>query len=166
MTNGGRPPTASRHDRSGTRTPTRPDPPAATESHPHLEGARGAGAAQLLLTRGADTRRESRHVAIGLGILVMVSVVLLNFWIYQNAQNRIVQGRWDYLTRHADASREQIRALFATSERQLRFVAEGERLNGWVRAAMTARSDPSISSRCSSSSTARHAASGSTTCWC
>jgi PAS domain S-box-containing protein len=116
--------------------PTRPDPPAAAESHSHVEGARGASAAQLLLTRGGDTRRESRHVVLGLAILVVVSVVLLNFWIYQNAQNRIVQGRWDYLTRHVDASREQIRALFATSERQLRFVAEGERLTSWVRSAM------------------------------
>lgn len=115
------------------------DPPAPSAASPTPSaavGRRTSDAARQLFSIPTDTRRESRQVAIGMGLLVLISVVLLNFGIYQGAQGRQVLERWERLTARVDGSREQIRALFATFERQLRYVAEEARFNAWVRGAM------------------------------
>jgi len=90
----------------------------------------------LLLTLQSDTRRESRHVAIGLGLLILVSAVLLNFGIYQGTQAQLVQQRWERLTRRVDQTRDQIRQTLTTLERQLRYMAGQGRVAAWVRGAM------------------------------
>jgi hypothetical protein len=90
----------------------------------------------LLLNLAADTRRESRQVAIGLGLLILVSAVLLNFGIYQGTQAQLVQQRWERLSRRVDLTREELRQTFATFERQLRYVADESRFATWVRGAM------------------------------
>jgi PAS domain S-box-containing protein len=89
-----------------------------------------------MLTVGGDTRRESRHVAIGMGLLLLVSAVLLNFGIYQSAQVQLVQQRWDRLVHRADTRREQVRYVLLTFERQLQYIAEERRFAAWVRGAM------------------------------
>ena len=90
----------------------------------------------MLLTLASDTRRESRHVAIGMGLLILVSAVLLNFGIYQGTQTQLVQQRWERLTHRVDLTRDQIRQTFGTFERQIHYVADGARFADWVRAAM------------------------------
>ena len=116
--------------------PTRPEHPAGAAPPSRPERVRAGGAAGLLFTPGTDTRRESRQVAIGMGILILVSAVLLNFGIYQGAQGQLVQQRWELLAHRADSSREQIREIFATFERQIRYVGDESRFSAWVRGAM------------------------------
>ena len=109
---------------------------------PSSTPGRRTDAARQLFSIHSDTRRDSRQVAIGMGLLALISVVLLNFGIYQGAQGRQIQERWDRLTARADASREQIRGLFATFERQLTYIAEEGRFNAWVRGAMEGTLSP------------------------
>src|SRR5688572_3919745 len=62
-----------------------------------------------LFSMPTDSRRESRQVALGMALLVLISVVLLNLGIFQSAQSRLVHERWERLAGRADQSREQIR---------------------------------------------------------
>jgi PAS domain S-box-containing protein len=116
--------------------PHRPDHPAGIVTPARTDGTSPGGAGGLLLTIGSDTRRESRHVAIGMGLLILVSAVLLNFGIYQGAQEQVVQQGWDRLVHRADSRREQVQNVFLTFESQLRYVAEERRFATWIRGAM------------------------------
>src|SRR5262245_42755541 len=114
----------------------RPDHPAGASPSQRPDPGRAGGAAGLLLNLAADTRRESRHVAIGMGLLILVSAVLLNFGVYQSNQTRLVQQRWERLSHRVDLTRDQVRQIFATFERQVHYLADDPRFTSWVRSAM------------------------------
>ena len=99
-----------------------------------------AGAVHFLFTRGAHTRTDSRRVAGGLAALGVLALILLNGAVIQGAQQRRIQERWQKLTAHSEAARDQVRNSFTDFERRLRFMAEDTRFTAAVRGAMEAGS--------------------------
>src|SRR6266487_694427 len=92
---------------------------------------RGHGAARLL-SQGADSRHESRRIAVGIATLALVSVVLANFGILNGARERLMQQRWGQLRDHTEAKREEIRELLWQFEREATFVAEQRTMRQWA----------------------------------
>ena len=108
--------------------PARPKPPAKDPSR------RSRGGVHFLLSGPTYARVESRRVAAGLVAIGLLSVGLLNLAILQNAQSRMVELRLKKLAVRTEISRDQISALFHDFAGRLRFVAEEDRFQGWVRA--------------------------------
>src|SRR4030095_3484958 len=82
------------------------------------------------------------RITLGLVGLGVVSVILLNFGIYQSAQNGLVKERWIQLGRTTDTKRDQMRILFQNFERQTRYVAEQAPLRRRARAAIAGTLSP------------------------
>src|SRR4030095_13234849 len=89
---------------------SRPSAPAKTAHR--ADAPRNGDAVSFLFTGGNDPARESRRITLGLVGLGVVSVILLNFGIYQSAQNGLVKERWIQLGRTTDTKRDQMRILF------------------------------------------------------
>lgn len=96
----------------------------------------------FLLAHPADTRTDSRRVAIGMAVLGLVSVLLLNLAVLQRANGRMVEGRWRTLALRTESGRDEIHALFGDFARRLRYLAEDERVQAWVRSAMDGTQTP------------------------
>jgi PAS domain S-box-containing protein len=106
---------------------TRPETPPVSE----LKLGHASHAASFLLARGLDARRESRRIAAGLIILSILSFALLNFLVYENAQNRLVKQHWSLLAVNTEARRAQVRDLLAQYESEARYVAGESRVRDW-----------------------------------
>jgi hypothetical protein len=78
----------------------------------------------LLRSHSGDTGGDTRKIRIGLLALALATVVVLNVGIYQGAQNRLVHDRWGDLANATDATRERLRSMFQTADRQLRFAMD------------------------------------------
>jgi PAS domain S-box-containing protein len=86
--------------------------------------SRTTDAVSFLISRGGDTRRDSRRIAAGLILLAALCVVLLNIGIYQNTQNQLLHQRWTQLTATTEARRENLRTLIHRYDNEIRFVAD------------------------------------------
>lgn len=89
-------------------------------------------AASFLLAVGADPRRESRRIAVGLTVLAVVSVALLNVGIYQSTQARLSEDGWRRLVAHTEAGREEILQEIDRFERQATYVARQPQVIRWA----------------------------------
>lgn len=107
-------------------------PPSASQ-HSDARAQRAADAVGFLFSHGADSKRESRRITIGLFALGILSVILLNFGIYQNSQRTITSQGWHALSSNTDIQRDQIRNLIWHFQRQTRFMAEQPNLVEWSR---------------------------------
>ncbi|MBI5709291.1 MAG: response regulator [Candidatus Eisenbacteria bacterium] len=109
---------------------------------PAPASGRAASAVSFLLAHGTDTHRDSRRIAVGLAVLAVLSVVVLNFGIYQAAQSRLVRERWEQLTAGTDSKREELRGVLRQFESEARFVVEQPDLRGRIAALDSGRELP------------------------
>ncbi|MBI1799068.1 MAG: PAS domain S-box protein, partial [Candidatus Eisenbacteria bacterium] len=123
------------HPSSGTKSD-----PAPTRGVPGRGDA--SRAASFLFTYGLDPRRESRRIAVGLILLAVVSFILLNFAIYQNAENRVVRQHWGLLGVNTEARRDVVHDLLLQHEHEGRYVAGQERVREWSALALKGPLDP------------------------
>src|SRR5690242_16655787 len=100
---------------------------------PSVPGGRGISA---LLGSGLDAHRDSRRIAVGLVGLAVISLVLLNFGIYQSAEQRLVKQRWGQLQGKTEERRDEVRALLDRYEREAAFAAGGATLIDVSRSAL------------------------------
>jgi len=129
----------SLHEQPPWTRPDSPRPgPSTTGRSPELQ----AGA--KLLTGAADPRVESRRIALGLGVLAVLSIVLLNFGIVTNARERLARERWAQIGATLDAKREELRDLLWQFEHQAGFVAGQPQLTQWIQAVVGPVPDPAV----------------------
>jgi PAS domain S-box-containing protein len=100
---------------------------------PPVPGARGISA---LLGSGHDAHRDSRRIAVGLVGLAVISLVLLNFGIYQSAEQRLVKQRWSQLQGKTEERRDEVRSLLDRYQREAAFAAGGSTLIDAARSAL------------------------------
>jgi PAS domain S-box-containing protein len=121
------------------------DSPRLTGPDLHADRAARPGpartAASFLLTRGADPRRESRRIALGLLGLAVVSVVLLNVVIYQGTEARLLDDGWRRLVVHTEAKRDEIRETLRRFESQAAYLAEQPVIVAWTARAVRGELD-------------------------
>src|SRR5262245_50931917 len=100
-------------------------------------------AANLLRSPSGDTGGDSRKIRIGLLVLALATVVVLNVGIYQGAQNQLAHERWGDLASSTEQTRERVRAMFETVDRQLRFAMDQPGFAARSHAAFDAKIDAS-----------------------
>jgi len=108
--------------------------PGSAEDSSRARTGGSRGGAHFLLSRPSDQRLDSRRVAFGLIAIFVLSVALFNLAVLQNAQSRMVEQRLKKLNARTEESRDHVAALFHDFGRRLRFLAEEDRFQGWVRA--------------------------------
>jgi PAS domain S-box-containing protein len=112
-------------------------------ARPDDSPAPSGGAVSSFLAPGLDVRRESRRIAGGLIVLAFLSVVLLNFGIYQNARNQLTRQHWNQLQVNTEKRRDDVQALLDEYQRDARFVAGQAVVKAWARNSMTSPLAPS-----------------------
>ncbi len=110
---------------------TRPESTASPDSGARADAPLGA-AASLLLSHGGTHRSDSRRIAIGIGILAVVSVVALNVGIYQSERSALESGRWKRLSGIVETKREELRLHIRHLQRQSAYAAAHPTLVRWA----------------------------------
>src|SRR5258705_3217918 len=98
-------------------------------------------AASLLRSNPGDTGGDTRKIRIGLLALALATVVVLNVGIYQGAQNQLVHDRCGKVADATDATRDRLRTVFQTADRQLRFAMDQPGFSAHAHAAFDGRLD-------------------------
>jgi signal transduction histidine kinase/DNA-binding response OmpR family regulator len=94
-------------------------------------------AASVFFGSGADPRRESLRIAIGLTALAAVSLGLLNVGIYQSTRSRHIEQKWRQLVAQTDERRDALREVLHRTAREARFVVERPDVQALARTALS-----------------------------
>ncbi len=103
----------SRSTRTRTDVLDLPVPPDATDSSPGVSAL-----------SGGSQQRDSRRVAIALGVLAVLAVGVLNVAIHQGAYSHLVRQRWEQLTVNTERRRDQIHDLILRLTSEAQFAVE------------------------------------------
>ncbi len=103
-------------------------------ARPRTEAPEGSprDAARVFLTAEQNPSADSRRIALGLTVLALLSVVLLNFGIYQGARSNLQKQRWADLEAQTDSKREEVRGFLWEIQRHAEFVSAQSHIVGWA----------------------------------
>jgi PAS domain S-box-containing protein len=118
-----------------SEAPTRSEPAGGVPPSP-------GGAVGFLLAHGLDPQRELQRITLGLLALGVISVLLINFGIYQSTERNLARDRWRQLVAETEEKCSLATRILDQFQDGATFVAGQSDLQAWAADALAGRSSP------------------------